>query len=58
MPTEPAIDNVSRLQRSSRDIATLPTVLARWLSTVLPAARCLQSLWKAAWTRRACRRKP
>ncbi|EID13977.1 phosphotransferase enzyme family protein [Mycobacterium xenopi RIVM700367] len=36
MPTEPAIDNVSRLQRSSRDIATLPRVLARWLSTVLP----------------------
>ncbi|BCO37226.1 phosphotransferase family protein [Mycobacterium heckeshornense] len=37
MPTEPAIDNVSRLQRSSRDIATLPAVLAHWLSTVLPA---------------------
>jgi aminoglycoside phosphotransferase (APT) family kinase protein len=36
VPTEPAIDNVSRLQRSSRDIATLPTVLSRWLSTVLP----------------------
>ncbi|BBY07591.1 phosphotransferase family protein [Mycobacterium noviomagense] len=36
MPTEPAIDNVSRLQRSSRDIASLPAVLSRWLSTVLP----------------------
>jgi aminoglycoside phosphotransferase (APT) family kinase protein len=36
VPTEPAIDNVSRLQRSSRDITSLPAVLSRWLSTVLP----------------------
>jgi len=36
VPTEPAIDNVSRLQRSSRDITRLPAVLSRWLSTVLP----------------------
>ncbi|WP_375485908.1 phosphotransferase family protein [uncultured Mycobacterium sp.] len=36
MPTEPAIDNVSRLQRSSRDVTSLPALLSRWLSTVLP----------------------
>lgn len=36
MPTEPAIGNVSRLQRSSRDVTSLPAVLSRWLSTVLP----------------------
>ncbi|OBF10793.1 phosphotransferase family protein [Mycobacterium sp. 852002-10029_SCH5224772] len=36
MATEPAVDNVDRLQRSSRDVTTLPTVMSRWLSTVLP----------------------
>lgn len=36
MATEPAIDNVSRLRRSSRDVTTLPVVMSRWLSTVLP----------------------
>lgn len=36
MATEPAVDKVDRLQRSSRDITTLPTVMSRWLSTVLP----------------------
>ena len=36
MPSEPAVDNVDRLQRSSRDITTLPAVLSKWLSTVLP----------------------
>ena len=36
MATEPAVDNIARLQRSSRDVTTLPTVMSRWLSTVLP----------------------
>lgn len=36
MSTEPAVEDVGRLQRSSRDITTLPTVLADWLSTVMP----------------------
>lgn len=36
MATEPAVDNIDRLQRSSRDVTTLPTVMSRWLSTVLP----------------------
>ncbi|HEX2284007.1 MAG TPA: phosphotransferase family protein [Mycobacterium sp.] len=36
MPTEPAVDEVSRLQHSSRDVSTLPGVMARWLSKVLP----------------------
>lgn len=38
MATEPAVEDVGRLQRSSRDVTTLPTVLAQWLSTVLPGA--------------------
>ncbi|WP_156688616.1 phosphotransferase family protein [Mycobacterium sp. Marseille-P9652] len=33
---EPAIDEVDRLQRSSRDVTTLPAVMSQWLSTVLP----------------------
>jgi aminoglycoside phosphotransferase (APT) family kinase protein len=33
---EPTLDNVERLQRSSRDVTTLPAVMAKWLSTVLP----------------------
>jgi len=33
---EPAVDEVSRLQHSSRDTSTLPKVMSRWLSTVLP----------------------
>ncbi len=36
MPTEPAIGEIERLQRSSRDVSTLPAVLSQWLSTVLP----------------------
>ncbi|PBJ65729.1 aminoglycoside phosphotransferase, partial [Mycobacterium avium subsp. hominissuis] len=36
MATEPAVDNVDRLQRSSRDVTTVPAVMSRWLSTVLP----------------------
>ena len=37
MATEPAVEDVGRLQRSSRDITTLPVVMSRWLCTVLPA---------------------
>jgi aminoglycoside phosphotransferase (APT) family kinase protein len=34
--TEPAVEDVSRLQHSSRDVTNLPSVLSRWLSTVMP----------------------
>jgi aminoglycoside phosphotransferase (APT) family kinase protein len=34
--TEPAVEDVGRLQRSSRDVTTLPAVMSRWLATVLP----------------------
>ncbi|MGA7134770.1 MAG: phosphotransferase family protein [Mycobacterium sp.] len=37
MPNEPVLDQVDRLQRSSRDVTTLPAVMSTWLSTVLPA---------------------
>jgi aminoglycoside phosphotransferase (APT) family kinase protein len=33
---EPVLDKVERLQRSSRDVTTLPAVMSQWLSTVLP----------------------
>jgi aminoglycoside phosphotransferase (APT) family kinase protein len=40
VPTEPAVeptlDKIDRLQRSSRDVTTVPAVMSRWLSTVLP----------------------
>ena len=36
MPTEPAVEDVSRLVHSSRDISTLPGVMSDWLSTVMP----------------------
>ena len=36
MSGEPAVDEVSRLQRSTRDTSRLPEVMSRWLSTVLP----------------------
>lgn len=36
MASQPALEDVARLQRSSRDVTTLPVVLSRWLSTVLP----------------------
>ncbi len=36
MATEPAIGEIDRLQRSSRDVSTLPAVMSQWLSTVLP----------------------
>jgi aminoglycoside phosphotransferase (APT) family kinase protein len=34
--TEPAVEDVDHMQRSSRDVATLPGVMSRWLSTVMP----------------------
>ncbi|KUI17464.1 aminoglycoside phosphotransferase [Mycolicibacterium acapulense] len=36
MANEPAVEDVSRLEHSSRDLSTLPGVMSRWLSTVLP----------------------
>ena len=36
MATEPAVDDVSRLQHSSRDVSTLPDVMSQWLSMVMP----------------------
>ncbi len=36
MATEPAIGEIDRLQRSSRDVSTLPAVMSQWLSTILP----------------------
>lgn len=36
MATEPAIGEIDHLQRSSRDVSTLPAVMSQWLSTVLP----------------------
>ncbi|KUH64538.1 aminoglycoside phosphotransferase [Mycolicibacterium novocastrense] len=38
MANEPAVEDVSRLEHSSRDLSTLPGVMSRWLSTVLPGA--------------------
>ncbi len=36
MATEPAVEDVGRLQHSSRDVSTLPDVMSQWLSTVMP----------------------
>jgi len=36
MPSEPAVEDVSRLEHSSRDLTQLPAVMSQWLSTVLP----------------------
>jgi aminoglycoside phosphotransferase (APT) family kinase protein len=36
LATEPAVEDVGRLQHSSRDVSTLPDVMSRWLSTVMP----------------------
>jgi aminoglycoside phosphotransferase (APT) family kinase protein len=33
---EPAVEDVSRLQHTSRDNSTLPSVISQWLSTVMP----------------------
>jgi aminoglycoside phosphotransferase (APT) family kinase protein len=35
---EPAVEDVSRLVHSSRDVSTLPDVMSTWLSTVMPGA--------------------
>ena len=36
MATEPAVEDVGRLQRYARDISLLPAVISQWLSTVMP----------------------
>jgi aminoglycoside phosphotransferase (APT) family kinase protein len=36
MSSEPAVEDVSRLAHSSRDVTTLPDVMSRWVSTKLP----------------------
>ena len=36
MANEPAVEDVSRLQHSSRDVTELPAVMSQWLSTVMP----------------------
>jgi aminoglycoside phosphotransferase (APT) family kinase protein len=36
MPSEPAVEDISRLEHSSRDLTALPEVMSQWLSTVLP----------------------
>ena len=36
MPNEHAVEDVGRMQRSSRDTTTVPRVMSQWLSTVLP----------------------
>ena len=36
MANEPAVEDVSRLQHTSRDNSTLPSVMSQWLATVLP----------------------
>lgn len=36
MTTEPAVDNVDRLQRSSRDMSNVPAALSQWLSALMP----------------------
>jgi aminoglycoside phosphotransferase (APT) family kinase protein len=33
---EPAVEDVSRLQHSSRDVSVLPSVMSRWLSGLMP----------------------
>jgi aminoglycoside phosphotransferase (APT) family kinase protein len=35
---EPAVEDIGRMQRSSRDTATVPRLMSQWLSTVLPVA--------------------
>lgn len=38
MTSEPAVEDVGRLQRSSRDMSNVPGAISRWLATVLPGA--------------------
>jgi aminoglycoside phosphotransferase (APT) family kinase protein len=33
---EPAVEDIRRLEHSSRDLSTLPAVMSQWLSTVMP----------------------
>ena len=38
MTNQPAVEtDVERLQRSGRDVSTVPAVLSEWLSTVMPS---------------------
>jgi len=34
--TEPAVEDIGRLEHSSRDLSTLPDLMSGWLSTVMP----------------------
>ncbi|MFG1929079.1 phosphotransferase family protein [Mycobacterium sp. NPDC048908] len=36
MATEPAVEDVGRLEHSSRDLSSLPEVMSDWLATVMP----------------------
>jgi aminoglycoside phosphotransferase (APT) family kinase protein len=36
LPTDPAVEDIDHMQRSSRDVTTLPSVMSQWLSTVMP----------------------
>lgn len=36
MATEPAVEDIDRMQRSARDVSTLPAVMSQWLATVMP----------------------
>ena len=36
MVNEPAVEDVGRLQHSSRDVTSLPSLMSQWLSTVMP----------------------
>lgn len=36
MATEPAITEIGRLQRSSRDVTTVPAAMSKWLAALLP----------------------
>ena len=37
MANEPSVEDIGPMQRSSRDTATVPSLMSRWLSTVLPS---------------------
>ncbi|MCV7208998.1 phosphotransferase family protein [Mycolicibacterium canariasense] len=39
MSNEPAVEDVSRLQHSSRDMSTVPAAIAQWLATQSPGNR-------------------
>jgi aminoglycoside phosphotransferase (APT) family kinase protein len=36
MPSEPAVEDIDRLEHSSRDLSALPAVMSKWLSAVMP----------------------